>query len=202
MEGCLGQRCRQAPLGFPLMTLGAGKEVFYVVNVANARGHRRLYHRSLPETCICSFLKRRSPPKTRLLWSPVESPPSCKEALPRCCRIASIPTANSISRRAYSAEYSTILAFLSLFPKSPLLKIDQLIVLHISSRTVELQIPLDNLVHRGQKVLLGCHLPPRPDGKHPRLSSHTPQLRPRTEFGHNREINSHLISLSTLILFA
>ena len=47
----------------------------------NVRGHRRIFHRSFPEAYICSFLKRRLPPKTRLQWSPVESPPSCKEAL-------------------------------------------------------------------------------------------------------------------------
>lgn len=43
-------------------------------------------------------------------------------------------------------------------------------------RRIELEVPLDDLVHRSQEVLLRSHLSPRPYGEHTCLSSHTPQL--------------------------
>jgi hypothetical protein len=51
-----------------------------------------------------------------------------------------------------------------------------LVVLHVRSRGVELQVALDDLVHRSQKVLLSRHLPPRADGKHAGLGGDTSQL--------------------------
>ncbi len=54
-----------------------------------------------------------------------------------------------------------------------------LIILHISRRGIKFQIPLDDLIHRRQKVFLRRHLPPCPNGKHPGLRSNAPQLRPR-----------------------
>ena len=54
-----------------------------------------------------------------------------------------------------------------------------LIILHVLRRRIELQIALDDLVHRRQKVLLRRHLAPRPDGEHARLCRHAAQLRAR-----------------------
>lgn len=48
-----------------------------------------------------------------------------------------------------------------------------LVVLHVRRRRVELQVTLDNLLHRCQEILLGGHLSSGTDGKHTSLSRDT-----------------------------
>ena len=51
-----------------------------------------------------------------------------------------------------------------------------LIILHIRSCRIKLQIPLNDLIHSAQEVLLRSHLPSCPNSKHARLSTHASQL--------------------------
>src|ERR1700721_1956608 len=51
-----------------------------------------------------------------------------------------------------------------------------LVVLHVRGGGIELQVPLDDLVNRAQKVLLRCNLPPRTNSIHASLCAYTPKL--------------------------
>mmetsp|Transcript_8389 Transcript_8389/g.28756 ORF Transcript_8389/g.28756 Transcript_8389/m.28756 type:complete len:402 (-) Transcript_8389:352-1557(-) len=62
-----------------------------------------------------------------------------------------------------------------------------LVVRHVLWRGAELLVALDDLVDGVQEVLLRHDLPPRPDGEHPRLCAHGPDLRARRVWAKPRE---------------
>lgn len=71
-------------------------------------------------------------------------------------------------------KHQPALAFLIQNKRSSFLL--RLVVLHIRSGRVELEVTLDDLVDCSQKVLFSGDLSPRADSKHASLCRHTPEL--------------------------
>ena len=80
-------------------------------------------------------------------------------------------------------------------PPSSLFPTNNSIIHHILRRGRELLISLNHLIDRFQEVVLGHRLASRPNGEHPRLRAHAPDLRSRgvgTEPSQQFEPNSSL----------
>lgn len=78
-----------------------------------------------------------------------------------------------------------------------------LVVLRVRRSGVELEVAFDNLVNSAQKILLSCHLPPRPNGEHASLGAYTAQLgtrgvgaQARDEFPPDVALNRHALGVN------